>query len=114
MKNLVYLFGFLVFLYVLAVPFDLDTALLGQDLINSSTIPIGVPDVDPNSAADSARSGANKGADEVAGWSPQTMQIIVIALLALGITVAIYRSPKLKYMLIGGGAALILLVAFVL
>jgi hypothetical protein len=114
MKNLVYLVGFLVFLYVLAVPFDLDTALLGQDIINQTTIPIGTPDVDPNSAADSAREGANKGADEVANWSPQTLQMIVIGLLALGITVAIYRSPKLRYMLIGGGAALILLIAFVL
>lgn len=114
MKNLVYLFGFLVLIYVALVTFDLDTALLHQDILNSSTIPIGAPDVDPNSAAEGAREGANKGADEVASWSPQTMQMIVIALLALGITAAIYRSPKLRYMLIGGGAAIILLVAFVL
>jgi hypothetical protein len=113
MKNLVYLFGLLVLIYVLAVPFDLDTALLNQDIINSSTIPIGTPDVDPDSAAGTARDGANKGADEVASWSPQTWQMIVIGLLALGITAAIYRSPKLRYMLIGAGAAIALLVAVV-
>lgn len=113
MKNLVYLFGFLVLIYVSLVTFDLDTAFLGRDIMNESTIPIGAPDVDPDSAADSARSGANKGADEVSSWSPQTWQMIVIITLALGITVAIYRSPKLKYMLIGAAAALALIIAFV-
>ncbi len=114
MKNIVYLFGFLVLLYVGMVTFDLDTALLGQDIMNSSTIPIGAPDVDPNSAADTAKGGADAAADQVESWSPQTLQMIVIGLLALGITIAWFRSPKLRYGVIGAGAALALLVAFVL
>lgn len=114
MKNLVYFALFLGVIVVALTVFDLDTALLGQDILSSSDLPwSSVPDVDANSAANTAKDGADAAADQVESWSPEVWRMVVIGALALGATVLIYRSPKLRYGLLGGLATLLILIGFV-
>lgn len=114
MKNILYLALFLGIIVAALTVFDLDTAFLGRDILGPEDLPwTSVPDVDPNSAADSARGGADAAADEVSSWTPQTWRMIVIGLLSLGATIMWFRSPKIRYGIVGALAAVLILVAFV-
>lgn len=57
---------------------------------------------DANGAADAVKSGGNQAADQVAGFSQTTWQIIMILVIVACIAAA-WKVPKVRFMMIGAG-----------
>jgi Na+/H+ antiporter NhaC len=89
------------------------TQLGGNVTADQPTEKPALPDVDVNKGADAARKASDTAANEVSSWTPDTWRIIVGLVIASVIVISWAKYPAFKWMVIGGGLMVLVVMVFV-